>query len=162
MDNNKNGVVEQQEDKSKPMNEDAKVDQMETDKSGPPLSSKNSFEVPFSRAFPESRGPKLQKNWPTVKSALESYGISCILNLVECSMTASLSSKARGNPLYMNLRARMLLLLLAIGVPAYMALRTLRPCPVILMIGHGSTGLCSKFRIEKEQYQKRRKPSRSR
>lgn len=56
MDNNKNGVVEQQEDKSKPMNEDAKVDQMETDKSGPPLSSKNSFEVPFSRAFPESRG----------------------------------------------------------------------------------------------------------
>lgn len=39
---------------------------------------------------------------------------------VECSMTASLSSKARGNPLYMNLRARMLMLLLAIGVPAYM------------------------------------------
>lgn len=60
MDKNENDVIEQQEDKSKPMNDNdnAKVDQMEiNDKSAPSWDSRNVSKFgSFSVAFHESRG----------------------------------------------------------------------------------------------------------
>ncbi|XP_021801058.1 KRR1 small subunit processome component-like isoform X2 [Prunus avium] len=98
--------------------------------------------------FHETKAPELQGDWAKVKSVLEKFGLSCTLNLVEGLITVSTTSKTRIP--YMILKARRCYF-------CREALTTLKGRHQLLRIGHGPIGLCTKFGINKEQYEKRRK-----
>ncbi|KAK7853099.1 krr1 small subunit processome component like protein [Quercus suber] len=77
----------------------------------------------FSTLFPQYREKYLQEVWPTVKSALKEFGVSCELNLVEGSMTVSTTRKTR-DP-YIIIKARELIRLLSRSVPVHQAIKVL-------------------------------------
>ncbi|KAF3438275.1 hypothetical protein FNV43_RR21036 [Rhamnella rubrinervis] len=111
-------------DKPKPWDEDPNLDRWAVEKFDPSWNEGGMVDVTsFSTLFPEYRGKYLQDAWPSVKSALKEFGISCELNLVEGSMTVSTTRKTR-DP-YIIVKARDLIKLLARSVPAPQAIKVL-------------------------------------
>ncbi|KAM1354089.1 hypothetical protein ACFX2H_033490 [Malus domestica] len=108
----------------------------------------------FSRNFHKSIKKDLQEAWPMIKSALDQYNILCSLDLARGYMIIVVIMNT--DP-YIIIRARNLLHLLSIGVPASQALEVLngKICDVI-DVGFKRNGLCSKFGIKKDQYVERR------
>ncbi|XP_050373016.1 uncharacterized protein LOC126790716 [Argentina anserina] len=93
--------------------------------------------------------------WPTVESSLEDYGISCSLDMVECSMTVSTTTKTR-DPDFI-VKARDLTELLSLQIPLREAIRILDAdvrCDFI-EIGPLRQGLCAKYGINEEQFTER-------
>ncbi|XP_040362946.1 uncharacterized protein LOC112166954 isoform X3 [Rosa chinensis] len=110
---------------------------------------------PFSTHFQKDTEIYLQNAWPMVKSALEDYGISCALNLVEGSMTVSTTTKTRDPDIIE--KAKELTELLSLYVPADEAIRILdakMKCDFI-EIGTKRGGLCVKYGIDMEQFRER-------
>lgn len=130
---NDNGVAEQEvktkkhkgkHDKPKPWDEDPNIDRWKIEKFEPSWNDGGMLEVSsFSTLFPEYREKYLQEAWPTVKSALKEYGVSCELNLVAGSMTVSTTRKTR-DP-FIIMKARDLIKLLSRSVPASQAIKIL-------------------------------------
>ncbi|XP_024020642.1 KRR1 small subunit processome component [Morus notabilis] len=128
---NENGVAEHEtkkhkgkHDKPKPWDEDPNIDRWKVEKFDPSWNGGGMLEVSsFSTLFPEYREKYLQEVWPSVKSALKEYGISCELNLVAGSMTVSTTRKTR-DP-YIIMKARDLIKLLSRSVPAPQAIKIL-------------------------------------
>ncbi|KAB1202542.1 hypothetical protein CJ030_MR8G028968 [Morella rubra] len=80
-------------DKPKPWDEDPNIDHWKIDKFNPSWNESGLLEVSsFSTLFPQYREKYLQEIWPSVKSALKEYGISCELNLVSVFYMFNLSS----------------------------------------------------------------------
>lgn len=133
MEHEKNGdVLEHQKtkkhkgkhDKPKPWDDDPNIDRWKIEKFDPSWNESGMLEVSsFSTLFPIYREKYLQEVWPTVKSALKEYGISCELNLVEGSMTVSTTRKTR-DP-FIIIKARDLIKLLSRSVPAHQAIKIL-------------------------------------
>ncbi|KAB1208496.1 hypothetical protein CJ030_MR7G028517 [Morella rubra] len=111
-------------DKPKPWDEDPNIDHWKIDKFDPSWNESGLLEVSsFSTLFPQYREKYLQEIWPSVKSALKEYGISCELNLVEGSMKVSTTRKTR-DP-YIIVKARDLMKLLSRSVPVHQAIKIL-------------------------------------
>ncbi|KAM5584881.1 hypothetical protein ABKV19_004311 [Rosa sericea] len=146
--NIENGSAEQQ-DTLKTLDEDMKIGNF-----GPSL-EEDGIILPvtcFSTFFKKNEEIYLQNAWPTVKSALEDYGISCALNLVEGSMTVSTTTKTTDPDIIE--KAKELIELLSLSVPAYEAIRILdakMKCDFI-EIGTKRGGLCVKYGINMEQF----------
>ncbi|KAK9941448.1 hypothetical protein M0R45_018046 [Rubus argutus] len=139
-----NGSAELQ-DKLEPLDEDLKITNF-----GPWL-DEDGIILPvtsFSTLFKKKQEIFVQNAWPTVKSALEDYGIWCALNVVEGSMTVSTTTKTR-DPGIID-KARELTELLSSSFPAYKAIRILgakMKCDFI-EIGSKRGGLCIKSGID--------------
>ncbi|XP_040362945.1 uncharacterized protein LOC112166954 isoform X2 [Rosa chinensis] len=140
------------QDKLKPLDEDMKIGNF-----GPSL-EEDGIILPvtsFSTFFKKNEEIYLQNAWPMVKSALEDYGISCALNLVEGSMTVSTTTKTRDPDIIE--KAKELTELLSLYVPADEAIRILdakMKCDFI-EIGTKRGGLCVKYGIDMEQFRER-------
>uniref|UniRef100_A0A7N2L252 KRR-R motif-containing protein 1 n=1 Tax=Quercus lobata TaxID=97700 RepID=A0A7N2L252_QUELO len=128
---NNNGDISQKpkkhkgkHDKPKPWDDDPNIDRWTIEKFDPSWNESGMLEVSsFSTLFPQYREKYLQEVWPTVKSALKEYGVSCELNLVEGSMTVSTTRKTR-DP-YIIIKARELIRLLSRSVPVHQAIKIL-------------------------------------
>ncbi|KAK9903818.1 hypothetical protein M0R45_000925 [Rubus argutus] len=130
MENDQNGVVQRKpkvkgkHDKPKPWDDDPNIDRWKIEKFDPSWNEGGMLDVTsFSTLFPRYREKYLQDAWPSVKSALKEYGITCELNLVEGSMTVSTTRKTR-DP-YIIVKARDLIKLLSRSVPAPQAIKVL-------------------------------------
>ncbi|KAK9934779.1 hypothetical protein M0R45_021909 [Rubus argutus] len=130
MENEQNGVVQRKpkvkgkHDKPKPWDDDPNIDRWKIEKFDPSWNEGGMLDVTsFSTLFPRYREKYLQDAWPSVKSALKEYGITCELNLVEGSMTVSTTRKTR-DP-YIIVKARDLIKLLSRSVPAPQAIKVL-------------------------------------
>ncbi|TVU35334.1 hypothetical protein EJB05_17219, partial [Eragrostis curvula] len=113
-------------DKPKPWDEDPNIDRWKVEKFEPSSSEGVMIEVTsFSTLFPQYRGKEkyLQEAWPIVKGALNEFGISCELNLVEGSMTVSTTRKTI-DP-FIIFKAKDLIKLLSRSVPAPQAIKIL-------------------------------------
>jgi len=79
--------------------------------------NKNSFleESSFATLFPKYREQYLKEHWPHVTSLLNTYGIACVLDMVEGSMTVKTTRKTRDPSSILN--ARDLIKLLSRSVP---------------------------------------------
>ncbi|CAI5478108.1 unnamed protein product [Closterium sp. Yama58-4] len=80
-------------------------------------------ESSFATLFPQYREKYLREAWPEVTRALNEFGVTCELNLVEGSMTVKTTRKTR-DP-YIIVRARDLIKLLSRSVPVTQALKIL-------------------------------------
>nr|XP_023909354.1 KRR1 small subunit processome component homolog [Quercus suber] len=111
-------------DKPKPWDDDPNIDRWTIEKFDPSWNESGMLELSsFSTLFPQYREKYLQEVWPTVKSALKEFGVSCELNLVEGSMTVSTTRKTR-DP-YIIIKARELIRLLSRSVPVHQAIKVL-------------------------------------
>ncbi|XP_050371907.1 KRR1 small subunit processome component homolog [Argentina anserina] len=130
MENDENGAVQRKpkvkgkHDKPKPWDDDPDIDRWKIEKFDPSWNEGGMLDVTsFSTLFPRYREKYLQDAWPSVKSALKEYGVTCELNLVEGSMTVSTTRKTR-DP-YIIVKARDLIKLLSRSVPAPQAIKVL-------------------------------------
>ncbi|KAF5180973.1 Krr1 small subunit processome component [Thalictrum thalictroides] len=123
-------------DKPKPW-DDESIDHWKVDKFDPSWNEGGLLEATsFSTLFPKYREKYLQQIWPVVKGALKQYGVSCVLNLVEGTMTVSTTLKTR-DP-YIIVKARDLIKLLSRSVPATQAIKVLddeMQCDIIKING---------------------------
>ncbi|KAM3760246.1 hypothetical protein ACB098_01G179300 [Castanea mollissima] len=111
-------------DKPKPWDDDPNIDRWTIETFDPSWNESGMLELSsFSTLFPQYREKYLQEVWPTVKSALKEFGVSCELNLVEGSMTVSTTRKTR-DP-YIIIKARELIRLLSRSVPVHQAIKVL-------------------------------------
>ncbi|BFG37209.1 hypothetical protein CerSpe_234830 [Prunus speciosa] len=121
----------------------------------PPLNEDGKPEgITFSSYFPECYGTYLQEAWPMVKSALEEYDISCILNLVFHYITIKTTRTTDPDII---VKAKQLVELLSIHIPVHEAIRVLSDIQWdIIKIGLGG-GLRSKYGIRLDQGVEREK-----
>ncbi|KAF9577261.1 Ribosomal RNA assembly protein mis3 [Lunasporangiospora selenospora] len=96
-----------------------KIDEFKPEFNSAPFTEESSFAT----LFPKYRENYLKEVWSHVTRALEKVGVSCVLDLVEGSMTVKTTRKT-WDP-YMILKARDLIKLLARSVPLAQALRIL-------------------------------------
>ncbi|KAI3643896.1 hypothetical protein MP228_010060 [Amoeboaphelidium protococcarum] len=80
-------------------------------------------ESTFATLFPKYREQYLKSVWSRVTKELQKHGVSCILNLIEGSMSVSTTRKTQ-DP-YIIMKARDMMKLLARSVPYEQALRVL-------------------------------------
>eukprot|EP00871_Galdieria_phlegrea_P004957 jgi/Galph1/5462/GphlegSOOS_G4089.1 len=121
-----------------------KVDPFTPEQSTHPFLEESSF----STLFPQYREAYLRQIWPVVTKSLETFGISCELDLVKGSMTVATTAKT-WDP-YIIFKARDLLRLLARSVPVQQAVKILQDdvqCDIIKIGG---------FTRNKERFNKRR------
>ncbi|EEB05636.1 90S preribosome/SSU processome component KRR1 [Schizosaccharomyces japonicus yFS275] len=105
-----------------------KIDPFTKEESSGPFLEESSFAT----LFPKYREKYLREVWPHVTRALDKYGIACVLDLVEGSMTVKTTRKAY-DP-YSILKARDLIKLLARSVPFPQAIKVMQDdvaCDVI-------------------------------
>ncbi|KAJ9095951.1 Ribosomal RNA assembly protein mis3 [Naganishia friedmannii] len=93
-------------------------------------------ESSFAILFPKYREQYLRESWSTLTTILSSHGITCVLDLVQGSMTVKTTRKTY-DP-YIILKARDVISLLARGVPVAQAVKVLQDemaCDVIKIGG---------------------------
>ncbi|KAI9020846.1 ribosomal RNA assembly protein mis3 [Phycomyces nitens] len=96
-----------------------KIDEFKPEDISQPFMEESSFAT----LFPKYRENYLREVWPHVTKALEKHGISCVLDLVEGSMTVKTTRKAY-DP-YIILKARDMIKLLARSVPFPQAVKVM-------------------------------------
>eukprot|EP00124_Ichthyophonus_hoferi_P005770 Ihof_evm1s947 gene=Ihof_evmTU1s947 len=96
-----------------------KVEAWTEDDNAVPLTEESSFAT----LFPKYREKYLREVWPAVTIALKEHGISCVLDLVEGSMTVKTTRKTF-DP-YIIIKARDMIKLLARSVPLQQAVKIL-------------------------------------
>ncbi|KAK9927936.1 hypothetical protein M0R45_025096 [Rubus argutus] len=104
----------------------------------------------------EKRAKKLQEAWPMVESSLKERGIYYTWNEAENSLTFS-TTRRTNEPYVIDKAWHLLELLSTTHVPTSMAIEVMNGSMqhYHIKIRNQQGGLCSKFRIDKEEYLKR-------
>ncbi|KAG2221918.1 hypothetical protein INT45_013254 [Circinella minor] len=121
-----------------------KIDEFKPEEINGPFTEESSFAT----LFPKYRESYLKEVWPLVTKALDKYGIACVLDLVEGSMTVKTTRKAYDPYSIMN--ARDLIKLLARSVPFEQAVKIMEDGVACDIIKIGN------ITRNKERYVKRR------
>ncbi|KAL6587076.1 hypothetical protein OROMI_000054 [Orobanche minor] len=112
--------------------------------------------ITLARPFPSAFAKELQESWPLVESAIAKNRMECRLNLDHCYITFE---TCRDSACYGFMNGRDALALLSARVPVERAARVLMDGVPhdIIRTGLHRHGICTKFGIKKDEYQKRKK-----
>ncbi|XP_009337022.2 uncharacterized protein LOC103929537 isoform X3 [Pyrus x bretschneideri] len=110
----------------------------------------------FTEYYGEDRAKRVQDVWPMVKSFLQENGISCEMSACNRSMKVSTTTKIKDRDRIVRAR-RLLELLGRTNVPPSLAIEIMngRKQHIFMKIGQQEGGLCSRFGIEKVEYEDR-------
>nr|XP_011470809.1 PREDICTED: uncharacterized protein LOC101300778 isoform X2 [Fragaria vesca subsp. vesca] len=110
-------------------------------------------------SFLEVEATRMEGILSMVESSLEKYGISCTLNLINCTVTLSTTEATKEYPDAFEKARHLLQLLTTSNVPPSLAfdLALNGKQHEFIKMGFQEGGLCSMYGIKKEQYLKRLK-----
>ncbi|XP_050138729.1 uncharacterized protein LOC126615051 isoform X5 [Malus sylvestris] len=118
--------------------------------------AESSMWASFTVYYGEDRAKMVQDAWPMVKSFLQENGISCELSARNRSMKVSTTTEIKDRDRIVRAR-RLLELLGKTNVPPSLAIEIMngRKQHILMKIGQQEGGLCSRFGIEKVEYENR-------
>ncbi|KAM1056857.1 hypothetical protein ACFX13_030969 [Malus domestica] len=118
--------------------------------------AESSMWASFTVYYGEDRAKMVQDAWPMVKSFLQENGISCELSARNRSMKVSTTTEIKDRDRIVRAR-RLLELLGKTNVPPSLAIEIMngRKQHILMKIGQQEGGLCSRFGIEKVEYEDR-------